>query len=485
MIKQELKPSATLPNDGLEAILASNPDMAYSWVTEAPLRLVAATLRDLDGRTGKAGDLKDKLEARVLRGCGMRWKDWWAKVLPDVKESGYFYEKSRNLWTFLGTGANIPESPLGEKPKPAKVAKKKPPNISDWRKWLRGAYGAPPPGRWPTKNAFDVLAKWSDKKTIEQALTQTVQGAEEFLASGSASSQAAAGWLEAVSRASLRWRELMGPDASSDLASWTGQLFPRLTKAAGYTGESGGWLRLMVSLLLAEGGTSIVKQVSQELGDAIAQPNTIPYDSSLYILLSVARVLAGDANRKLYKQRTSYEKRLDEQRIEYENQKELDEQRIEYEKWLEQELGECRSQLEQSRAEEAQLCQQNQTFRAQMASGREESRLEVRQDMLLEIGDILQRAYRQERSPEDRLHDMITRIPIALQAGGAEPLGTVGDTMPYDPRLHHSTAKISSGTLVRLCAPGVVVRGGSFGERVVLKASVIHQSEVSKCKSSA
>ena len=141
------------------------------------------------------------------------------------------------------------------------------------------------------------------------------------------------------------------------------------------------------------------------------------------------------------------------------------------------------ARLERERREQERLLEQLQTFRAQMSSGREESRLEIRQGMLLAIGDIIQRAYWEGRTPEERLSDVIATLPTALGEGGAEPLGTAGETVSYDPTLHHSAEGTSKGVPVRLSAPGVVVRGGPFGDRVILKASVVQrvvqQSEVS------
>ena len=112
-----------------------------------------------------------------------------------------------------------------------------------------------------------------------------------------------------------------------------------------------------------------------------------------------------------------------------------------------------------------------------MASGREESRLEIRQGMLLAVGDTLQRAYQSETSAQARLENVIDSLPIALREGGAGTLGTVGETVIYDPALHYSAGEIPSGTLVLTVAPGVIVRGGPFGDRMILKANVIRQSE--------
>ena len=129
--------------------------------------------------------------------------------------------------------------------------------------------------------------------------------------------------------------------------------------------------------------------------------------------------------------------------------------------------------LEQGRREQGRLRQQVQTLDAQMASGREESRLEVRQGILLAVGDALQRAYLQGKKAEDRLGVVITTLPKALQEGGAETLGKVGEIVKYNPKLHHSPEAVSSGVKVRLTAPGVVV-----GDRVILKASVSTEGEV-------
>ena len=139
--------------------------------------------------------------------------------------------------------------------------------------------------------------------------------------------------------------------------------------------------------------------------------------------------------------------------------------------------------LDAQRDERERLRDQNRAYRAQMASGREESRLEVRRDMLLAVGDALQRACREDGSPEERLRDVISALPKALREGGAEALGQAGETAPYDPKLHHSPDGIPRGTPVRLSAPGVIVRGEAFGDLVILKANVTRQSEVSRCRS--
>lgn len=135
------------------------------------------------------------------------------------------------------------------------------------------------------------------------------------------------------------------------------------------------------------------------------------------------------------------------------------------------------SSLERWQREEERLYNRINTLIADKAALREESRLEIRKEMLLRVGDIIQRGYQTGKTPEARLDELMEILPYALRDGGAQPLGTVGEIVQYDPRLHHSPEKIAIGGPVRLTAPGVVVIGGSFGDKIILKANVTKESE--------
>ena len=135
------------------------------------------------------------------------------------------------------------------------------------------------------------------------------------------------------------------------------------------------------------------------------------------------------------------------------------------------------SSLERWQREEERLYNRINTLIADKAALREESRLEIRQEMLLRVGDIIQRGYQTGKTPEARLDELMEILPYALRDGGAQPLGTVGEIVQYDPRLHHSPEKIAIGGPVRLTAPGVVVIGGSFGDKIILKANVTREAE--------
>lgn len=135
------------------------------------------------------------------------------------------------------------------------------------------------------------------------------------------------------------------------------------------------------------------------------------------------------------------------------------------------------SSLERWQREEERLYNRINTLVADKAALREESRLEIRKEMLLRVGDIIQRGYQTGKTAEARLNELLEILPYALRDGGAQPLGAVGEIAPYDPRLHHSPEKITIGGPVRLTAPGVVVIGGSFGDNIILKANVTRESE--------
>ena len=206
-------------------------------------------------------------------------------------------------------------------------------------------------------------------------------------------------------------------------------------------------LVVMASVFLSNGSGPGPGEASVQIGQALAEPDHQAAGP-------VWNALLLDARRQLDDLRAQHAGELESQRLSYERK------------------------LEEAQQDAAGLLEQNRTFRALMASGREESRFEIRRDMLLEIGDILQRVYRQGKNSEERLEEVKARLPIVLSEGGAEPLGTAGDLVPYDAALHHSPVTVSGGTMVRLSAPGVVLRSDSGVGRVVLKAEVSVQPEV-------
>ena len=130
------------------------------------------------------------------------------------------------------------------------------------------------------------------------------------------------------------------------------------------------------------------------------------------------------------------------------------------------------AELEIERREQERLRMQVRDLGAELSANREESRLEIRRDMLLAVGEILQSVRRRD-NVEDIVGDVEAGLRLALRAGGADLL----DTAPkgYDPRLHHATEELPESTPVKVIAPGVIVRGGSRGDWVLLRAQVKHE----------
>ena len=178
---------------------------------------------------------------------------------------------------------------------------------------------------------------------------------------------------------------------------------------------------------------------------------------------------------ELKQQQETYAAELRQQRASH--TADLEQQRETYAAELKRLKESHDSSLERWQREEERLYNRINTLIADKAALREESRLEIRQEMLLRVGDIIQRGYHTGKTPEARLNELMEILPYALRDGGAQPLGAVGEIVPYDPRLHHSPEKIAIGSPVRLSAPGVIVIGGSFGDKIILKANVTRDSE--------
>ena len=160
------------------------------------------------------------------------------------------------------------------------------------------------------------------------------------------------------------------------------------------------------------------------------------------------------------------------------HKKDMEKQRESYAKDLDQQRERHSKDLKRRDDEEERLTRQIRALRAELTKEKQESHLELRKDMLLRIGDILQRTYLSEDTPEITLRHVRELLPMALRDGGTELLGRVGEIVCFDTRIHHSWEPVVHGGMVQVIAPGVIARGGSFGELVILKANVSQQVEV-------
>lgn len=98
-----------LPGNGLEALLLNDPETPRRWAREAPLKLLAAALTDLDGPASPS-DLQHKIaRAQVLGG---KWETWWKRVQPAAKASTHFQVGLDGTYRLRSSPEDVPETPL-------------------------------------------------------------------------------------------------------------------------------------------------------------------------------------------------------------------------------------------------------------------------------------------------------------------------------------------------------------------------------------
>ena len=426
---------------GPVGLLWDEPAALGAWAKDKPLKLTALALLVGGGR-GNPAQIKGMLEQVPL---GADWKVWWGKrvkslnALAALPEPEHFSKSVKGNEYVLVCG-------VGAVPDDAQA----PVSLADWKGWLGSEVKLPTFGKNPSKILCESLAEWPGD-SIELALNRILWGAGLFLdAPKKPSAAGALAWMDAVGSAARRWTALYPDDGEP--AERSGEVLARLSKVI-QVKEKRKEATLFWAGALSE-GPDRERQLEELRGEGER--------------LGVAHAAeVGKMQQEWERERDGYVAELkglrrERERLEAAHVAELESLRGAHAAALE---GEWRTQ--------ERLRKQIQTLDAQMASGREESRLEVRQGMLLAVGDALQRAYVQGKKAEDRLGVVITTLPKALQEGGAETLGKVGEIVKYNPKFHHSPEAVSSGIKVRLTAPGVVV-----GDRVILKASVSTEGEV-------
>ena len=199
---------------------------------------------------------------------------------------------------------------------------------------------------------------------------------------------------------------------------------------------------LMATLLLTNGRGPIPTRASQEFAKAMAAPDS--YGPEVQAVFAEA---ARGIDQARFDARTEAQKQSQE----------------------------AQAQLEQERQEQERLRQQVRERHAELIANREESRLELRQDMLLAVGEVLQSVCRSDDSRATE-NSVVAGLALALRAGGAEQLGTPGEVVEFNPEHHQAGTSVPERGLVKVVAPGVVYRGELHGDRVLLKAQVKHEA---------
>lgn len=208
-------------------------------------------------------------------------------------------------------------------------------------------------------------------------------------------------------------------------------------------------LRLMATLALADQESELLEQTSEELANAL-DVNANPVSFTVSVSTPAVTVLR-NTQRRLEEFIGGKEAELSEVQVSHE------------------------AQLQQERQEQERLRQQVQTLDAELEAQRQESRLEIRQDMLLAVGEVLQSVYRRD-SLEELAGNVEAGLTLALRAGGAELLEKPEEMVKYNPQRHQAKDDLPESAVVKVLAPGVIVRGGAHGDRVLLKAHVKHEA---------
>ena len=201
-------------------------------------------------------------------------------------------------------------------------------------------------------------------------------------------------------------------------------------------------LRTMAALALGDERSDFAAQTSRELSDAFERPEI--YGEPVRSLFRDAAIKAGEAK---------ISGRLQVKDLEQTHE----------------------AQIQKERQEQQRLRQQMQALDAELDARREESRLEIRQDMLLAVGEVLQSVCLRD-SVEELAGDVEAGLTLALRAGGADLLETPGALVNYEPQRHQAKGDLPPSAMVKVLAPGVIVRGGVHGDRVLLKAHVKHEA---------
>ena len=556
----------------LEPREADQPESIERWATETPLRLVAWALGSKLSK-GSSKSIREKLEGRL--GQDNKWKTWWDRVLPAVKDSRDFFNYQNPNSITLRTGVlEVPAKPWNSLPPvtKAKVPKRESPKVADWREWFLSGFAEPPPGLRPTKPAFNALGKLP-AKNLTLALDRSIWGAREFLGSGSVTPQPAAAWLELVSRAFTRFRDLNGPDAALALALDVGELLTSLALVTGYnedsvelllsagalpgephpcqrqfvagmwqwlqqsSGNASQWLdgslghdrrsgcaamarqlvaaalnltdptrlhseldRILDRLLMDERLQLIHDLMVRSAAGEAPKEATLAYvvhsrhlsaltDSAKRLdLLVMASILLSDGSAAATEQASlEIGKALVDSSPERngpvwsglfsESRQRLADIQAQYAQELERQRRSSERQLEEGQQENERLTRRVEGLRAQIAEGRELSRMDILEDILVVTAENLQSIYQRKDNSETLLRNVKARLNLALLAGGAEELGKIGEIVPYDPRLHHADAPTNTGAPVRVSVPGAIMQGKLTSSRVLMQAQVTKSSE--------
>jgi len=556
-----------LPDDGLEATLLNNPEVAQGWVRNGPLRLVAAALADAGG-VAKPKDLQMRLQRRALG--DVKWTTWWKRIQPLVKQSPHF-RVGHGLYTLIGNAGDVPEEKYSSPPRHIIASeqlpqKRKSASPQEWVRWLLGSRDITPPGNVPSQVVLDVLDVLPSEM-LERAFQRLLSGLRIVLdGKRTPAAQSLAVWMEAITRLTSRsgedWPGLgqslpgsLVESATELLAQSRHKTFARkfATLLIPIVQKGGVGAQAVVrNLIVAVGSKSTAAlELLHELCDSLSEPargsflkaiarevfqtgspehqklvlDTVDERDRDYVLaylpvlvidgqvsadilvqalrkewlpaqeakrkaslksLLLATMILGDAAESIHPLVTDgFRSAIREQGNTVADpvvsllvntaREEISRTRYELEQRLRSEVEAVSVQLLEKEREAGRARSTVVDLEREIGRQREQAKLEIRRDMLLAIGEVLQILSTRDRTSTQLASDVRAGLSLALRAGGAEILGRLGEAVSYDPRLHQSDKPLNEGAAVVVTAPGVRVGTEHLGNLVLLKAHVAEE----------
>ncbi len=217
-LNQVLEDWTQIPEDGLEASLLENRGAVSLWIDEAPLRLVAAALVDMDNKA-RATPLKDKLTASVIEPA--RWNQWWKKVRPTLMKSKYFRYNGKTEIRLIAKPSDIHSVRLNELtiPPPVISAGKSSPKktttpamrLAEWVIWIHSDEAGDMPKLSPPDTLRPILRQLP-LTLVPTAIERLALGIEQnILASNRPATSSSRAWLNSLASVLQRWLELPDP----------------------------------------------------------------------------------------------------------------------------------------------------------------------------------------------------------------------------------------------------------------------------------